>query len=250
VQKKDISLRIFTVSLADFFIDRIRRFLNIFILAGLAAKELPGYREEAARKVERRLLVELSAQLLNAPGRPTSEQVTVPGLLTSFGEHVAATGLPTSEQVTVPDPPTSLSEQMTDPDQSHYLREQVAAPGQPTSLREQVAAPGRPTSLRKQVAAPGRPTSLREQVAAPGRPTFLREPVAAPDRPTSMAAPSRPSSLREQLTALDWGLDRLLRPDILELAGRRGKEVEEEWQRFRNGFLQLFQMKLTGGYCT
>ncbi len=93
-------------------------------------------------------------------------------------------------------------------------------------------ATGRSTSVRE----PYLPTYLWEQVAAPGRPTSLREQVAAPGRPTS---------LREQLAALDWGLDRLLRPDLLELAGRRGKEVDEEWQRFRNGFLQLFQMKLT-----
>jgi hypothetical protein len=217
---------------------------DIFILAGLAAKELPGYREEAARKLERRLLVELSAQLLNTTGRPTSfmrEQVAAPDRPTSIREQVAAPGRP-----------TSLSEQVTAPGESIYVGEQVAASDRPSSLREQVAAPDRPTYLSEQLVAPDRSTSLREQVAAPYLPTYLTEQVAAPGRPTSMAVPGRPTafgehaaapdqhtSLREQLAALDWGLDRLLRPDLLELAGRSGKEVDEEWQRFRKGFLQL-----------
>jgi hypothetical protein len=38
---------------------------------GLAAKELPGYREEAGRTAERRRLAHLSRQLIvNRPGRP------------------------------------------------------------------------------------------------------------------------------------------------------------------------------------
>ncbi len=110
----------------------------------------------------------------------------------------------------------------------------MVAPDQPTSLRDQVAAPDWPTSLREQVAATNLATSLREQVAASDRSISLREQVAAPGRSTF---------LREQLAALDWGLDRLLRPDLLELAGRRGKEVDEEWQRFRKGFLQLVHCK-------
>ena len=50
------------------------------MFAGLAGKELPGYREEAARRAERRQLISLAAQLLlltpAQQQRPTAAQLS------------------------------------------------------------------------------------------------------------------------------------------------------------------------------